>query len=244
MRYSILADINLSHEYYRGSCSSFCFVPSAESEKEIRSRSLLVREVSGCLRILTPDNGCDGLESLFFGVGLKDPGLWGVSQLDCPEGDGIPMAVVKDGAVSFARSTKDEDEKALGNVKPLFALKILVGGSAKGHGVVEIPLKTRTCRWIYTVQGNENLDDLAVCSLRNDGKPCFTAERMGAHQVVFSSRDGYPIVFGDTPRFQLRTRKTSRIVLKALPNMDTRSLSRKELNGGGYEVVAESFVNL
>ncbi|SHK70103.1 hypothetical protein [Fibrobacter sp. UWH6] len=243
MPYRFLTDISVSHEYYGGRCSSFSFVPTEVTADEMAHRNIVLRRNLGNLQILAPNESLDNLESMRFGVFLTDSNLYGVTNLKTSS-DNISMVVVKDNTVFFSEIPLDECEKELRLRRPLFILNYQISKNHETTEILEIPLETRNCRWCYYIQGDIDLDDLKIYGLRGNDESDFDVYRKDEKSVAFISRHKYPIVYGDAPRFQLKTKKTSRLLLKAMPNMDYRSLSRIELNDNGYEIIAESFINL
>lgn len=244
MRSSMFADIRITHEYYKGCCSGFSIKPMAESIKEIAQRNLLLRETAGGLKILSPEKTCSDLKSLYFGVYLDDACLWNVTLLEKSDKDQVPVIIVKDGVISYDFQSERNDMNDFGPMKPLFILHLELENTKSNYGIVEIPLKTRSCRWCYIIQGNIDIDNVAVYDVKSNKTSDFEIKTKSQRQIEFISRNSYPIVYGDVPRFQLRQKNSSRILVKALPNMDLKSLARRELNNGDYEIVAESFVNL
>lgn len=242
MRYSYFANLHVNHDYYRGVCSSFYFVPSNSTREEIIRQKLILREINGRLKIFAPDDLDADVNALYFGVCSNEQDLWNVTVLNHSENE-MPVFVVKDNSVTLVKEPLDELKKDLDVPNLMFFVK-LCSNSVNGCIPLKIPLETRKCRWKYNVNGDFSQYDVEIHSLNGNQDNLFDVEKISDDLTIFTSKNKIPIVYGDVPKFQLRTKDTSRILMKSLPNMNSRSLSRIESKGGGYEIVAESFINL
>lgn len=243
MRYSYFANVSVNHEYYRGRCSCFCFVPSVSAKKEMSRQKLILRETNGCLKIFAPEDLDSGVNALYFGVYSNNFDLWNVTILNHSENE-VPVFIVKENHVSLVNESLDDLKKDLDIPNLMFFVKLCSNGSENSFESLKIPLETRKCRWRYNINGDFSQYDVKIHSLNGLPNDSFDVEKKSEDLMIFTSKDCLPVVYGDVPKFQLRTKDTSRILMKSLPNMDSRSLSRIESKGGGYEIVAESFINL
>lgn len=244
MRYTSFANILVEHEYYRGTCSSFFFVPSKSAKEEIARQNLILRDTNGCLKLFGPEDLVDSVGALCFGVCAKDPDLWNVTFFDSSDSGMVPVYVVEGNSYTIKKESLEELKKDLDVPGLMFVVKVLSRSLQKEFKPLKIQLETRKCRWRYNIKGDYSQYDIKIHSLNDGNDTFFDAEKRTDDLFVFTSKEKIPVVYGDVPKFQLRTKDTSRILMKALPNMDSRSLSRIESKGGGYEIVAESFINL
>lgn len=243
MNFCRFVEVFVVHEYFKGSCSSFYFIPSKATENEMRRQNLLVRESRGSLQMVVQSELENDANALYFGAYTKEMNLWSVTVFDCPMKSGVPVFSVENGNVSLKNEALDKEHSDLKIPGLMFAVKLNPMDLNKNCRL-KIPLETRKCRWRYCINGDFSQYDVKIHSIDDGTEDTFDVEKKTENFTVFTSKSKIPIVYGDSPKFQLRTKDTSRVLMKSLPNMNSRSLSRIEIEGGGYEIVAESFINL
>lgn len=238
------ADIFVEHEYYKGRCSSFYFVPFKSTIDEVKRQDLMIRESEGSLRILSQSEPDEESYELYFGAYTKDAALWNVTEFENSGAKGIPLFDVEKKSFSPKNEPLDKIDTELVTFGLMFVVKLKKSDMKAIMEPVNIPLKTKRCRWQYCIKGDFRQYDVKIRAISDGDENLFDVEKKADNFVVWTSKDEFPIVYGDSPKFQLRTKDTSRVLMKSLPNMNSMSLLRNEVEGGGYEIVAESFINL
>lgn len=240
MNFGRWIDVLVEHEYFGGRCADFCFLPDADTKKMLADERVLMRETAWGFRLAFSNDDCDG--KFVFWAQTNRHELWSVSAFDSKGANEIPIAHFDKKGLRWNSCLESDLLKSMKLPKPMFGLEIVVCPEMRNSCLV-IPLKTRRLRWRYCVLGYSKKDSIEVVSVRGkDENVSFDAKEMDLNSVMFTSHERIPLRLGAPPRFQLREKKTSKPIIKCLPNMDARSLAMASLDEGKFELVAETFI--
>lgn len=242
MIYGIWADIFINHEYFGGKCGCFSFLPDPPTTVTMRREGIQMRETVGGFRLIAQESAFSENSSLlFWGYPLYHE-LWNVTDFSDIPADTIPLAKVKGDTVKWESASKDAVPEAMQFPKPMFGIELENSPGKPGINAT-LSLKTRKMKWCYYISGISEDDAVEIVKIKagSDSSPFdFSKRHLG--DSIFISKQEIPLRYNTPPLFQLREKKSSKPIIKCLPNMDARSVSTIE-NNDKREFVAESFVN-
>lgn len=243
MNYGIWADILVKHEYFNGKCSDFKFLPEPASESTIRHEGILIQEVIGGMRLIAPEESFSNKIDLIFWAYPTNRNLWNVTDFKSVPDDQIAFAKINQGSLKWSTSPKDSVPEKLRTPKPMFGIKICNHNNAENTESTLL-LKTKKLKWRYCISGLPAGNPVEIVGIKpQKGTPSFKAIETAADSIVFVSKQEIPLCYGAPPLFQLREKKSSKTIIKILPNMDARSIAKARLDKNRLETVAESFIN-
>ena len=241
MMYRPFVEVSVRHEYFSGRCYSFEFAPTEETLETFRHESVEVKSCKETLLIFADEECFAEPVKLPFLVYARESTLWSVTCFEkCTEGE-IPTAIVSENSVVFENRKLETFGGNVDCPRPMFGMELQLSRAVPFFRA-EIPLATRRLRWRYCVSGCSALCNLEILNVKSGEVAPFDMERMSSDLLYFTSREKIPLVYGAPSRFQLRDSRNSRILLKAMPNMDVHSLA-KISSDGGDEMIAERFIN-
>ena len=242
MNYGIWADIFMEHEYVGGRCEDFTFRPDPPTAETMKREGIMMRETAGGFRLIADEAAFSHEISLVFWAYPVYSNLWNVTEFGEIPADSIPFARIKDESLQWDTTSKSDIPEAMQLPKPMFGMEI-VNSQGKSGASITLSLKTKKMKWYYYISGladNDTAEIVKIKGNKEDSPFDFSQRKLG--ESVFVSKQEIPLRYGAPPLFQLREKKSSKAIIKCLPNMDARSVSTVILDGK-REIVAESFVN-
>jgi len=243
MNYRIWADILVKHEYFNGKCSDFKFLPEPTSDTTIRHEGILIQEAIGGMRLIAPEEAFSNKIDLIFWAYPTNRSLWNVTDFESILDDQIAFAKINQGSLQWAPCPKESIPEKMRTPKPMFGIEICNHNNADKTQSTLL-LKTKKLKWRYCISGLPTDNPVEIVGIKpNKDTPSFETTEIVNNSIVFISTQDIPLRYGAPPLFQLREKKTSKVIIKTLPNMDARSIAEACLDKNRLETVAESFIN-
>lgn len=242
MIYGIWADIFIEHEYFDKRCGNFNILPDPPTAATMKREGLQMCETIGGFRLVAQESAFSNELSLLFWAYPVYSEMWNVTEFGDIPADAIPLAKITGDVLNWEQSPKDAVPEKMQLPKPMFGIE-LKNSLGKQSVSITLSLKTRKMKWCYYISGISEDDDVEIVKIKagNEESPFdFSKRHLG--DSIFISKQEIPLRYNTPPLFQLREKKTSKPIIKCLPNMNARSVSTIEFNDK-REIVAESFVN-
>ena len=244
MEYVRFVDVALCHEYFNGSTCGFKVVPSPETAEILKREESMCRIYDGKVRIMAPTTSFVKNTTLFFYVRASIADIWNVTNFDGIAHDEFPVAVVtSEQETRFEGRPKSEMPELQRMFGFVFALEIHLESGKPVVCTVKVPAKRM--RWCYCVSGANAERNLQINDSLKTAEPIeFDCVERSPRFSLYVSRCEIPIVSGAPSRFQLLDTKTSKVLVKNLPNASGKKVAKASLDDGSRAIVAECFVNL
>ncbi len=242
MKFGVWIDFLVEHEYFGGRCEDFCFIPASETRTLLRQENVLLRETVSGFRLTADDSAeLEGKTLLFWAYPVRYD-LWSVTTFDKVASDEIPVVHVQKNGLHWDSYPEKKLSGMERSTKPMFGVAVNDFAQILNSTIV-LPLKTRKLKWRYCLSGFRSSDSIEVAAAKNaENGTSFDISTTQSNVTIFTSKDAIPLRYGAPPLFQLREKKTSKPIIKCLPNMDARSLAMVLLDDNKQELVAETFI--
>lgn len=239
----VWANICINHEYLGGKCSDFKFIPDNTTKDRIIREGFLVSETSeGFLLIAEESNSTEKIHLRFWAYPTRQE-LWSITLFKGITKGSIPLAKATEESLHWEKILESEIPKEISTPKPMFGLEFIHPRNATEKKIA-LSLKTKKMKWRYNISGLSEFGEVEIIGFKGSKETSqFDAFMDPSGIIVFTSKKRIPLRYGAAPRFQLHEKKTSRTIIKCLPNMDARSIAMNILDDGKQEPIAETFFN-
>ena len=243
MSYKIWANIIITHEYLGGKCSDFKFLPDNATLETIKREGFLANETSGGLLLIAPESTFAEEVSLTFWAYPTRQDLWSATLFDGTPKGSIPLAKAKGATLQWESTNEEKIPKEIRTPKPMFGVEISHSGDTP-EAPTTLSFKTKRLKWRYNISGLSDFGETEITGVKTNKGACqFDSFTSPSGVTIFTSKQEIPLCYGAAPRFQLREKKSSKAIIKCLPNMDTRAIASAVLEGNKEEQIAETFIN-
>lgn len=243
MNYKIWATIIIIHEYFGGKCGYFKFQPDNTSKENMKRDGFLMKETSSGFNLIARESAFSEEKSLVFWATPTQQELWSATLFSDVAKESIPFAKAKNKSFQWESIDKDHLPEEMRLPSPMFGIEIS-HSSDSPEATIVVSLKTKKMKWRYNFSGLSEFGEVEIVGSKANKKNSqfdITVDNSGT--TIFTSKEDIPLCHGFAPRFLLREKKTSKAIIKCLPNMDARSITSAVLDNGKYETIAETFIN-